>query len=305
MNFVPNAAGASSLARWTTRIAVFAIALTAVTLLLHRLLGMPTTVALNLFKLSFACAVAAIVIGLYASARIWRTGEEGVARVITGIVLSAGLLAWPLSQLPTVAALPAINDLTTNPADPPPFATLGPKRGAGANGADYPGDTFAKAQAAAYPDIQPLEIDRSSQEAFGLAADVLRNKMFMTIAREQPPDAEAGDPGFIEAEDLTLVMGFRDDVAIRVSGDETRSRIDVRSASRYGRHDLGRNAQRLRQVLRELVVRLEETVPAPKPQENVTLKSRVERADVKKRRVYRRKQRRRYNRYKPKFFFPY
>jgi len=36
----------------------------------------------------------------------------------------------------------------------------------------------------------------------------------------------------------------------------------VRSASRFGRHDLGRNAERVRQVLKEIVMRLESVVPA-------------------------------------------
>lgn len=298
MNFAPSGS-APPLARWTTRIAIFSLGLAASTVFLHRLFAMPTPIALNLFKLAFAGAALALVLALVAAARIWRTGEPGSARVLAGVVLGAGLLGWPLSQVPAVATLPAIYDLTTNPLDPPPFEVLGEKRGPGANGASYPGEAFAKAQAGAYPDIRALEIDRSSAEAFGLATDALRTKLFMTIVREQPP--ESGRPGYIEAEDQTLVLGFRDDVAIRVEGDGERARIDVRSASRYGRHDLGRNAERMRRILKELVVRLEETVPAQAVAENVTLKSRTERAQIKQRKAPRRRIKRRYT---PKFFFP-
>ena len=42
----------------------------------------------------------------------------------------------------------------------------------------------------------------------------------------------------------TFILGFVDDISIRVSGNRTQSRIDIRSASRYGTHDLGRNAFR-------------------------------------------------------------
>ncbi len=290
----------SPLALWTTRLAVFSIGLAASTMFLHRLFAMHTPIALNLFKLAFAGAGLAIVLGVMAAARIWRTGERGSSRVLAGLVLGTGLLAWPLSQLPLIATLPAVNDLSTDPLDPPPFSALAGKRGPGANGPRYPREAFARAQAEAYPDLRALEIDRSSAEAFGLATDALRTKLFMTIVREQPPDPETGQPGFIEAEDQTLLLGFRDDVAIRVKGDGDRARIDVRSASRYGRHDLGRNAERMRRILKEVVVRLEETVPAPVA-ENVTLKSRAARAEVKQRRVQRRKTRRRY---RPKFFFP-
>ncbi len=281
-----------SLARWTSRAGIFSGGLALSALFMHRLLGMPTPTALNLFKLSFAGALLTIVLGVLASARIWRTGEEGAARVLVGFLLAGGLLSWPLSQLPLVLTLPNINDLTTDPADPPPFTVLGASRAPGANGAVYPGETFAKAQAAAYSDIRALDFERSSAEAFGLATDALRNKLFMTIRREQPPNPETGEAGYIEAEDQTFVMGFVDDVAIRVKGDDKRARIDIRSASRFGTHDLGRNAERMRRILRELVLRLEETVPAPKS-ETVTLKSRKERAEFKEQKVRRRKPARR------------
>jgi uncharacterized protein (DUF1499 family) len=42
------------------------------------------------------------------------------------------------------------------------------------------------------------------------------------------------------------------DVAIRVAGNEEISVIDMRSASRYGRHDLGDNADRIVRFLKEL-----------------------------------------------------
>ena len=52
-------------------------------------------------------------------------------------------------------------------------------------------------------------------------------------------------------------MGFRDDVALRVRPDGDGARIDVRSASRYGRHDFGTNAARIRSLLEDIDDRLE------------------------------------------------
>ena len=71
-----------------------------------------------------------------------------------------------------------------------------------------------------------------------------------------------GRPGLIEIADRSLIIGFYDDVVLRVAGDAEQARIDVRSASRYGAHDLGRNAERIRMILKEIVVRLESVVPA-------------------------------------------
>jgi len=54
----------------------------------------------------------------------------------------------------------------------------------------------------------------------------------------------------------TAIMGFRDDIAVRVRRDDDGSKIDVRSASRYGRHDFGTNASRIRSLLEDIDDRL-------------------------------------------------
>ena len=44
-------------------------------------------------------------------------------------------------------------------------------------------------------------------------------------------------------------MGFTDDIVVRAAEADSGSRIDVRSASRHGRSDLGVNAARIRTYL--------------------------------------------------------
>ena len=56
----------------------------------------------------------------------------------------------------------------------------------------------------------------------------------------------------IEAVARTPIMGFRDDVSLRVRPDDDGARIDVRSASRYVRHDFGGNASRIRCLLEDI-----------------------------------------------------
>ena len=56
----------------------------------------------------------------------------------------------------------------------------------------------------------------------------------------------------IEAVARTPIMGFRDDVVIRVSPLGRGARVDLRSASRYGTHDFGANAARLRALLEDI-----------------------------------------------------
>ena len=58
--------------------------------------------------------------------------------------------------------------------------------------------------------------------------------------------------GLIEAVARTPVMGFRDDVVVRIRAEGQGALIDARSSSRYGRYDFGANAARLRALLDDI-----------------------------------------------------
>ncbi len=62
----------------------------------------------------------------------------------------------------------------------------------------------------------------------------------------------AARDGLIEAIARTPILGFRDDVVVRVRATSDGARIDVRSASRYGRHDFGTNAARVRNLINDI-----------------------------------------------------
>lgn len=247
-----------SAARWTSRLAFFSVGVLLTAMFLHRVFSMPTPTAIHLAGAAYLFAAAAVVLGLFAAARIWSGGTAGTARVVAGLIIGIGMLAAPVVLWLSFERLPQINDVTTDATAPPAFVKTATLRGIGANKPVYAGEAFAKAQAVAYPDLQPLLIERSSQETFEVVGEALR-RLKMSIVREAPPDGS--NPGMLEAVDRTLVLGFYDDVAVRVSGNDKSARVDLRSASRYGRHDLGRNAERLRRIMREIVARLEATVP--------------------------------------------
>ena len=251
------------LALWSRRLGLFALALMGVGLVLHRFGQLTTHVFLMLGNAVFGLAAVAILCGLLAGVSIWLRGRSGAGRMAVGVI--AGGLLWllPLAYLPTYLALPTINDISTDTANPPRFAMLGQVRGPGANAAAYPGERFARQQANAYPDLRTLVVDRSADEVFDLAVLVVRGRKGMgwKVLAEEQPSTRPPKPGVIEATERTMIVGFIDDISIRVTGSEGEARVDVRSASRFGRHDLGTNASRIRRFLRELQSRLEATQP--------------------------------------------
>ena len=257
----PPPLGPSFFARWTSRIAVFSAVLLATAIFLHRLFSLPTPIAENLTRVAFIGAGLSLVMSVAATVGIWRSGRPGTARVVFAILVSLGLMLWPLIFLPKYDGLPSINDVTTDMNNPPPFVEIAKLRAPGTNPVDYPGPAFARKQLAAYPDIKPIEIDRSTDEVFELAVAAAK-RLKLEIVHQEAPDLGAGRPGLIEIADRTLILGLYDDVAIRVAGTGQHARVDVRSASRYGSHDLGRNADRVRVILKEVVTVMESTVPA-------------------------------------------
>src|SRR5258707_8767052 len=74
--------------------------------------------------------------------------------------------------------------------------------------------------------------------------------------------------GRIEAVARTPIMGFREDVSIRVTPDGDDSRVDIRSSSRYFESDLGSNASRVAKLIDDLNSAAENAAqkPAKKPQ---------------------------------------
>jgi len=250
----------SRLARWSGRLALFFAGLTVTGVGLHRLASFPTPVAINLFALSAIGLALAALLGLLSLFGIWRKGYAGAGTAFLGIFLPLLILAWPLTFLPALFKLPRINDVTTDWASAPRFEALAPQHTAGAKPAAYPGEPVAALQQAGYPDLRGISMDRPTEEAFELVEEAVRKLRWRVVASEAPTP-KTGRPGTIEATDQTLVLGFPDDIAIRVTGNNLRSRIDIRSASRYGEFDFGQNATRIRRFYGEVQAQLDATLP--------------------------------------------
>ena len=244
---------------WGLRLVTFAILLAVSAGLLHRFTGLLTPVALNAFVIAFVLAGLAMVLAVIALLSVWRTARDGTVSAVVTLLLGGTLLAWPLSLLPEIVSAPPVNDVSTDTVRPPLFTEAATRWPNGANPVEYAGDAAAEVQRARYPDIRPLIVPRRVTDAFELVGQALRGLGY-EVVREQEP--ERNRFGIVEAVDRTFLLGFRDDVVVRVARAQRGARIDVRSASRWGTHDFGANAERVRAVLNAIVDRLELTVPA-------------------------------------------
>ena len=170
-----------------------------------------------------------------------KTGRWAVGAA--GIVVGLAVVSIPSAVIVSARDKPAIHDITTDPDSPPLFVAILPLRTGAANPPDYLGGDVTAQQRRAYPDIQPLVLQITAEQAFNRALTAVRDLGWNLVAN----DREAGR---IEAVDTTLWFGFNDDVVIRVREISPGSaRIDVRSKSRVGAGDLGRNARRVRTLL--------------------------------------------------------
>lgn len=241
----------SALASWARRLAIFAAVTALVSVIVVRFGFLEVRPALATFFGALACAGLSILVSLAAFAAIWQNGSRGMGRILAALLINALVLAYPAYLGYKYRQLPAIHDITTDPIDPPRFDALARLRtGDGTNTAVYAGLYSAQQQRLAYPDIETVQLDVPEQRAYDATlALVTKRKWRIVDARPpQPPRRE----GHIEAVARTPVMGFREDVAIRVLPDGDGARIDIRSSSRYFESDLGSNAARIAKLIDDL-----------------------------------------------------
>lgn len=203
------------------------------------------------FRTGFVLMRWAVYLGLGAAVlallllAIPRTRRGNARTLLLGVIVGTAAAAVPLYGLLQVKSLPMIHDISTDTQRPPEFIAVLPLRADAANPAEYGGAEIASQQAAAYPDIRSQVFDIAPSEAFDRAEKVARDMGWEIVAADRPG-------GRIEATDTTFWYGFKDDVVIRIEPDGSGSRIDIRSVSRVGLSDVGKNAKRIRAYAKAL-----------------------------------------------------
>jgi uncharacterized protein (DUF1499 family) len=266
----------SRLAIWARRTALFSLAALLLSIVIVRSGLLDMIPALATFAGALAFAVLALLLAFGALVVIWNEGLGGLGYALSAMLIALALLAYPAYLGVTAYRLPWIYDITTDPIDPPRYEALARLRPRDANPIAYAGLYAAEQQHAAYPDIEPLEQDATADAAYDATIAVITKRRWIVVDR-RPPQGTRRE-GHIEAVARTPILGFRDDVVIRIRGDEDGSRIDVRSSSRYGSFDFGSNAS----LIRNLVNDIDDAIGTQKPARPILLPTKKPAAQPKR-----------------------
>ena len=200
----------------------------------------------RLFLLGALLGVLALLFG--AVGLVLTRGKAGSGRnnALSGAVLGLVLVGIVVvsTALQGGFEVPPINDITTNTEDPPVFVAALEKAREEGRSMDYPGQSFAVLQQAAYGDLETIRLAVPPAQAFERIDEAMQG-LGWDVTHRAPTQS-------LEAVHVSGVFKFADDIVVRIRPDGAGSAIDVRSKSRVGRGDIGANAARIR-ALRDAI----------------------------------------------------
>ena len=164
---------------------------------------------------------------------------------IMALLLSTIAIAIPLSMLNKGKSVPPIHDISTDLVNPPEFVAIAPLRADAPNPVEYAGVEVATQQRAAYPELQTLNYTQSKSELVEATKQAIDHLGWQLVNID-------ADQGIVEATDRTMWFGFKDDVIVRITDNGSKRLVDIRSKSRVGGSDLGKNAERIHGFIEEL-----------------------------------------------------
>ncbi|MGO1500758.1 MAG: DUF1499 domain-containing protein [Marinobacter sp.] len=189
-------------------------------------------------------SVAAAALGLLSLivggiCRRWRPALVGA--IVSMAVVA--MIAMPMQLKQRAQSVPPIHDITTDMQNPPVFKALVTAREEAPNEVDYPGEETARQQQAAYPDLKAITLKMSLADTMAATKETVKKRGW---------EIAATTDNTIEATATTRWFGFKDDVVIRMTEMANGVRVDMRSASRVGKSDVGTNAERIQAFLEDL-----------------------------------------------------
>lgn len=198
------------------------------------------------------CAVMGLVVAVTGLLAVYLARPNGpragFGKALVGTAIAAVTFALPGYWAWQARDVPPIHDITTDLDAPPAFEAAAEARRAAPNAVEYPGAEFRQMQREAYPEIVPLQVSAAPDQVLATARELAEDRGWEVLAVDTAHYR-------LEAVAHTFWFGFQDDVVVRIAEND-KVQVDMRSASRVGRSDVGTNAARIQAFLEDLEQRL-------------------------------------------------
>ncbi|WP_244467915.1 DUF1499 domain-containing protein [Nitratireductor soli] len=209
-----------------------------------------------LLGLAGIIAALGLAVGLLALVQAWEHGVGGADRAAVGIAVALCVLAPYGISLARLIEHPRLVDISTDIAHPPALIAAERMRSGAMNRIVPITPEAGLLQREHYPEITGRRYEHAAENVIQLVRTMMMERNWQPS--QQGLAGLAGAATTIEGQAISFFLGFPADIAIRVEDDEAATFVDMRSASRYARHDLGDNARRIGRFLDDLDQRIAE-----------------------------------------------
>lgn len=236
-------------ARWSMRFGIFSLPVILVTIAILRSGKVAVEHAQTALFAGALCAFLAIVLAVVACIVIWIRGWRGTRAALIGMFSGSIALVFPIGFALQQISLPPLYDISTDVGNPPAFDAALKERSADDLDVRRYNQSHALLQLSAYPAVQGADFTMPVEEAFSTVKEQVNGRKWRIISTKEPVN---GEDGFVEVFFRSRVLGIESNAVIRIRAREGGSRVDMRSATRQWRHDMGVNARAIESFMADL-----------------------------------------------------
>jgi hypothetical protein len=241
----------SRAAVWSRHLALFSAVLYLTAAVGHRVAMLPTPGFIAVAAVVAGVALAALVLAAFGFAGLWNHGDVAGRNIAAAVFVALLVLAPFGLSLYRGLTLPQLTDVSTDLDDPPELTRP-------ADGPEMkPLGQFTEDEKRQQLESYPLVTGRRYAMTFDRVLETVVGAVQARGWQLAPPPPDGGAvETTVHAAARTWLFGFPADVAVRLTDEETSTYVDMRSAWRYGDHDLGDNAGRIVAFLSDLDARI-------------------------------------------------
>jgi hypothetical protein len=228
-------------ALWSRRLGSLALPVAILPVFMHRERGITSSEFITIEMVALGLAGLAVLLAIVGFVRLWFTGDRGWGKAVAGLFFGLICLA-PFGFYGYQAwRYPVLGDASTDFGRPLVLV-----------GTQAPPALNAEAQqsfATLYPNAETRTYPIEATEMHQIVGRLMEENGWEVLADTAPADALG--TGEINAIAMTL-LGFRDEVALRIAGQTTGSSVAMRSVPFARTVDFGENGHRIEAFLTAL-----------------------------------------------------